>query len=204
MKLQAKKIRLPSKRTINLANVTERKFNFKLFLPGIIILVIAVAAFMKFGVIDRFVALSKAESAVASVQRQIDEGYDRIASFGDLVEKYAHYTYSDMTPEELNRVDRTQIINVMDRVLMSKLSIDQWTITDNTLVVFVMGQNLQEINSISQNLYSEPSVEYCEVKSAATDNRDRRREEQSDLVRAQITVYFVPVSSVSEGQVTEG
>ena len=64
MKLQAKKIRLPSKRTINLANVTERKFNFKLFLPGIIILVIAVAAFMKFGVIDRFVALSKAESAV--------------------------------------------------------------------------------------------------------------------------------------------
>ena len=58
MTLQTKKIRLPSKNMINLATAGEKKFNGKFFIPGIIIIAVISVAFAKFGVIDRYIALS--------------------------------------------------------------------------------------------------------------------------------------------------
>ena len=205
MNVQPKKIRLPSKKSINLAAVSDRKFSGKLFIPGIIIIAIAAVLFAKFGVIDRFVALSKAQSEVDSIQRQIDEVYERIAGVGYLVELYAHYTYSDMTPEELSLVDRNSIIKVMDRVLNASLEIDSWTIKENILEVNVVGDTLDEINVAAQNLLEEPSVEFCFVNHAATDDRNSMWDEKNDtdMVFAQIQVRFISVSETNTEEVNE-
>lgn len=192
--VQTKKIRLPSKKSINLAAVNDKKINWKIMIPAIILVAAVALAFAKFAVIDRFVAEAKAESEVSALQRKINDGYDQIADFGDLVDLYAHYTYSDMTEEELSRVDRSEIIAVMDRVLATDLVIDQWNIQGNKLQVFVYGKTLQEINLVSQKLYDEEGVEYLEVKTASTDINEVREEYKWDLVFAQITVSFFPAS----------
>lgn len=202
---QPKKVRLPSKRTINLASVNETNINLKIMIPAIIIVAAIAIGFAKFFVIDFYVKEAKAKKEVSDIQSQINDGYDRIAEFGDLVDLYAHYTYADMTEEELALVDRSQIISVMDRVLAAKLIIDQWTIRGNNLQVFVYGKTLQEINEISHSLYDDPSVEFCEVKTASTDINEMIRDERlKDLVYAQITVSFVPASDPLAKEVTEG
>jgi hypothetical protein len=207
MTVKTKNIRLPSKRSINLATASQKKVNYRALIPALAIVTVAVLVFTKFAVIDRIVTLTNAEKEVESIQQQIDAGYIQIAGFGDLVEKYAHYTYSDMTPEELSLVDRNAIIAVMDRVLFSRIEVEDWTIKGNTLSVNVAGKTLEEVNKVSQSLLEEPSVEYCTVKTAATDDRNSMWDESSDtemLVYSQIIVYFINVTEETGEGVTEG
>ena len=105
--------RLPVKRTINLATVGEKPVNPFIAVPAIVLIVVAAALFSKIAVIDRMVKVSQAQAEVSYLQSQIDAGYERIESFGELVEEYAHYTYSGMTEEELQRVDRDDVMEML-------------------------------------------------------------------------------------------
>ena len=188
--------RLPTKRTINLAVVGEKPLNMLVAIPSIIVIILAAALVSKFAVVDRLMAVSKAQAEVATLQTYLDAGYKAIESYGDLVDEYAHYTLSGMTEEELQTVDRTEIISMLQRVVLQKAEVGNWSITGNRLELPITGATLQQINMIVQELEAEELVDFCTVSTAATSDMDNRRQVISEnaVVTAQVIVYLNPAT----------
>lgn len=167
---------LPSKRSINLATVGEKKIKASSAVPAIIVILLIAAVIGKFTVYDRIAKVSKAQGEVASLQQQIDNANAKIAEFGDLADEYAHFTYSGMTAEELNTADRVAILDLIKNDVMPTLSVSSWTINGNQLDMTVTGDTLQRINEIANNLQNEEDmVNYTTVMTATTDNRNTNR-----------------------------
>jgi len=201
---------LPTKRSINLAGVGEKSINLKIAIPAIILIVAAAALLSKFAVVDRLIAQSEAEHEVAVLQSQVDAGYARIDSFGELVETYAHYTYSGMTREEVERTDRIAVIEMIQRDVLPSALVGAWSITGNQLTISIIGNTLQEINLIAQKLEQEELVDYCTVTTASTNSLysyngyyvgyysyyGYQLREGVDSVTAQVTIYLKSATEV--------
>ena len=163
------RVKLPAKRSINLAGAGEKPLNLKIAIPAIILILIAAFALGKFGVADRLMALSRAQGRVSTLQNELNANYRKLEEFSELEEKYAHYTYSGMTEEELSRVDRTEAVKLIERVVLPKARLSSWSIDKNQLTLTVSAKTLQEINVIALALEDEPIVDYCQATTAATD-----------------------------------
>ena len=180
-------VHVPNKRYINLAEVGVQKLNLKVAIPALIIIVALAVLISKFGVIDRFVKVSDAEREVADLQTRMDAAKSRIAGYGELKDLYAHYTYSDMTEEELNRADRVRVMELLKRVVMPKAAVSAWSVSGSQLKITLNAGTLEEINGITQSLIDESMVEYCTISTAVT---DKGSVESIKGVTANIIVYL--------------
>lgn len=184
---------LPVKRSINLVGANKKQIDPKLALPGIVIILIFAFLIGKFAVADRLVDMYREQMKASELQAQIDEGYRKIASFGELAEQYSHYTYSGMTEDELDRRDRVEVIDMIRRVVVPRTRLNAWTISDNILDLTVTGSSLQEINLMAERLSDEEIVDFCTVATASTnDNNYYYGPElgEDSSVTARITVYL--------------
>ncbi len=190
---KAGRMTLPTKRTVNLAESGKKKSNSALAIPAIIIIVVIAAVFSKFAVVDRLVQVREAEQEVADIQVQIDMGNARIDSFGELVDIYAHYTFKGMTAEELNRIGRGKVLELIRNVILPEAYIEGFSLKGNRMTVSVTDDTLQDINLIAQKLEEEAIVGFCTVTTAATNDRTltTRLIEEAGLVTAQLNIFLV-------------
>ena len=185
--------RLPKKPTINFALVGVKRFRWGVALPALALVLVAVVLFGKFMVFDRLAEVAAVEAEVAAVQARIDESKANIEKYGHLNDVYAHYTYSGMTEEELNRVDRMQVLDLLERVVFPRTPAEQWQLNGNRLTLTIEGLTLQEINLTAQALLEDDLVSYCEVNTATTDpdsSRFAMEHLDPDKVSASIVVYL--------------
>ena len=183
----------PVKRTINLAEIGEKPIDVKLAVPGIVLVILAALLFSKFAVADRLAAVSKAEQEAAVVREQLDAGYQKIEEFGEMTEEYAHLTYSGMTVEELERTDRIEVLNLVQRVVLPQAVVSSWSIQGNQVTLIVKGSTLQKVNMIVQQLEAEDMVDFCTVTTAATNETVTGNAEETsinEVVTAQVTIYL--------------
>ena len=187
-----KRRQMPTKRTINLATLGEKKMNYGILIPSIILILLAAAAFSKFLVIDRLKEVSDAQHAVDELQAKLDRGYAELADFDDLSELYAHYTYSGFTAEELNRTDRVDILNLIRNMILPYAEVTSWSVTGNQLTINMNGESLQQINLIVQQLEQQPLVDFCTVNTANTDDNTRgnQQAEEFSIVKARVLCYL--------------
>ncbi len=195
-KNKASRGKLPVKRSINLIGVGEKRIKVGVAIPAIILILIAAAALSKFGVVDRLIAVSEAEREVSRLRGELNDAYRTLEGYGELAEEYAHYTVTGMTNEELTRVDRGEVVELIQRVILPTTTSGTWTLTGNQLSLSITGKTLQEINLLVQSLNEEELVDFCTVKTAATDDwyYDGRYNDPLDedsTVTAQISVYLV-------------
>ncbi len=181
--------KLPAKRSINLVGVGEKPIQVSVALPAIILIILAAAAFSKFGVIDRMMALSRAQQEVSRLRTELTQAYATLEGFGELAEEYAHYTYSGMTNEELTRVDRVLVVDLVQRIITPEKFYGSWTVSGNQLSISITGSTLQDINLLVQALNEDDLVDFCTVRTAATTD-DYRDEDDDSLVTAQIVAYL--------------
>lgn len=183
---------MPVKRMINLAVVGEKKTHFGLAAPGIILILIAAVAFSKFLVIDRYNEVNAARSQVSELQTKLNKGYAELADFDDLAELYAHYTYSGFTSEELNRTDRTEVLNLIRNMILPYAEVNSWSVTGNQLTIEMVGDTLQQLNLIVQQLEQQDLVDFCTVYTANTDDNTRgnNNTEEFSFVKARVVAYL--------------
>lgn len=159
-------VNLPSKRTINLAGIGVKRIDPRLAIPGILIILCGAVLIGKYLVSDRLTEMSRAQAEAQQVQSELDALYDEMGSYGDLMDRYAHYTYSGMTSEELNRIERTKVVELIQRVIVPQAVIGSWSVRGNELTINITGKTLQEINLIVQSLEKEVIVDFCKVTTA--------------------------------------
>ena len=183
---------LPTKRSINLAATEEKSVNFKIGIPAIILIVAVAFAIGKFAVADRLVAVSKAEAQVSALQSELNAAYDKLNSFGELTDIYAHYTYSGMTRDELTRADRAEAIAMVRRLIMPRGWVSGWTLSGNTLTVNLTVNDLQTVNRAVQDIESADNVNFCTVNTASTTDRSG-----AEALNARITIYLNSAEEVA-------
>ena len=195
-----KRRQMPTKRSINLAVLSEKKTHFGLLIPGILLILVLAAAFSKFLVIDRLAEVDAARAEVNRLQMKIDQGYEELAGFDDLADLYAHYTYSGFTQEELNRSDRVEVLRLIRSVVLPRTEVSSWTLSGNTLTINLNGETLQDINLLVQQLEAEDIVDFCTVNTANTkDNARLVLTENLGPVKARVMAYLNAGTEVDNG-----
>ena len=195
-KAGGKRGKLPVKRSINLAMTDEKPVNLKVGIPAFILILVAAFAFGKFAVADRLLEVSRAEAEVAALRSELNAAYDRLNSFGELTEIYAHYTYSGMTQEEISRADRASAIALIRRVILPRGQVSNWTLSGNVLTLNFVCDDLRVVNRTVQDIESDPHVNFCTVNTAAT-NDNYNNIYTDGGVNARIMVYLNPAEEVT-------
>ena len=112
--------KMPTKRNINLAAVGDKSLNKKTAIAAIVLIGVGATIFSYYGVAGRFTRLYEAQSAVSSVQSQLDAAYEELSQYDMTEEEYAHYTFSDLTQEELSQVEREDVLRLLDETVIGK------------------------------------------------------------------------------------
>jgi hypothetical protein len=168
-KQSRKKQALPSKRTLNLIQ-KDRKIKH----PGRVALAVALFALVlfgviKFGVFDRMYSLYTANSEAAKAESELDAARKRTADYEEILEEYQRYTFDGFTEAEVARVDRSQIVALVDELLLTVGYSRSYTISDNTLTLVLHSVTLAETSALIQDLYSDPAVHAVAVTTAGSD-----------------------------------
>lgn len=158
--------RMPVKRSINLVLIDENKINPLKALPGIILIVALAVLFSKYMVADRLIEMSKAQgeaSRMASTLRTTTEALD---GFEGIEDTYAHMTYAGMTGEELGRVNRVSILQLVSTILPQGEYTRSWSVSGNILSVDITGRTLEYLNELSRRIEESPIVDTCAISTA--------------------------------------
>ena len=178
--------KLPSKTTINLALPDEREIKPQIAVPAIILICLLAAVFGKIAVADRLISASRAAGEASKMRADLEAAYEEISYYSSVEDRYAHYTYSGMTEEEMERVDRVEVMELVEKAMRAGYSLKSWTVSGNTMTLNMTGNSLKELNRLSQVLEQEPIVEQCVIKTA---DRSEKKDAYTD-VEAVYTIYL--------------
>lgn len=126
------------------------------------------AALSKFAVLDRYAEVAVVQNDIAQLQEQLERGYEQIDGFGTLNQRYAHYSYADMTMEEMSRVDRVEVVRLLRRTVLPSVEVKSWTLSGNVLTLSANAGRLQDFSDLIQKLMESDIVEYGAILDAAT------------------------------------
>ena len=185
--------RMPRKRFINLATVNIRRINWIIAIPSMVLIVLCAMLAAKFAVVDRITLVQKEQQELTALEQTMREQEKRLESYDVLRHRFAHYTSSGMTEEELARVDRGSVMDLIQRVVLPHTRVTEWSLRENELTLSVHADSLQLVNDLTQHLLFEPMVEYCTVSNAYT--VEQKTEEDAGGVEATITALVRTVTS---------
>ena len=192
--------RVPNKQSINLAMVGVKKTNWALVVLVLVLIFLALGAAGKFLILDRLAEVKAAEAEADDVLLQINMVNMKIRQYGEMNDIYAHYTYTGMTEEERTRVERTEVMNLLQRTVILRTDVSKWDLSGNLLTVTVTGDTLEDINVTAQKLRDDPFVNYCQVNTAKTNTVTKSAFEldTAERVAAVIVAYLNMPEEVAE------
>ena len=158
--------RLPSKTSINLVLVDEKKLNIGIAIPAVLLVIALAAAFGKFLVYDRLMEMTRAESEVVGLRSRYDALLAAGEEMTDVEDTYAHYTNAGMTADELGLVDRVKVLELVDSILPKKNSAKNWDVSGNILTIEVTESSLSQQNKLAAKIEESPIVDSCTIMTA--------------------------------------
>ncbi|MEA5142988.1 MAG: hypothetical protein VB023_05340 [Oscillibacter sp.] len=162
------KMKYPTKTTMNLAVRETNDNSPSRVVPVFAVLVLAVALFVKFGVMDRYAALNKAQASLAASESRLTEmnqlvtGYDRVAS------EYHRYSGDYLTDAQKQLVDRLNLLDLLQTRMAGVATLKSVSIVDNDMVVEISASSLKQVSDLRLALLQEAKVQSVTVYTATT------------------------------------
>ena len=181
----------PNKQYINILDGMKSDENRTLEILFFIVFLIALAAFTKFGVIDKISEASAAEAAYNDMQRQITELKEQNADYDKVKKDYSHYGLGYLDDTEILLVDREDVLDLLDKYVLKNADIKTLAVTDNTVTLTVEKTRLNAISSIVKELEADSDVAFVTVNVAGTD-RDVNTGSGNKQVTATMYIELVP------------
>ena len=192
--------KLPTKRSINLVLVTEKKINIPKAFLGVIIIIGLAAVFSKFLVVDRLAAMNRASSEAAIKQADLQRYYDLLATYEGVEDSYAHYTLDGMTRDELNLVDRSRVLSLVGKILKEEKVTTSWSVTGNVLTIELGGNSLDQLNKLAKRLEKSSIVESCTITTA--NKTERKGSDKKVWAKYIIYLQKPPAAEMAEAAET--
>ncbi len=159
----------PSKKTMNFARHVS-SFNLRKMAPALVILVLAVVLFAKFGIIDQLQKKTALYAELGDIQTQQEVLNQKLAGYDELAAQYGRYSYGWMSEEEVSLVDRMEVYSLIEAKIMTPATIVNFSINDNIVTLNISGLTLNEASAIVKNLEADEKVTSAYVYSAEAEN----------------------------------
>ena len=195
-KKPSKVLKLPTKTTINLAQRESRRKDVLTLTIGGALIVLLAGSVAKFGVIDQLDRLSQAESSYNPVHSQYLSTLQAVEDYPEVEERYRTYSRSWMNAGDQNglvRVDRLQVLDLVQRCMMPRGQVDSLSLRDSILVVSMSGMNLRQISDMVELIRAEPIVESAALNLASTE-----RDSKEALLDFTLTIALQPKEEAAE------
>ena len=184
-------MKLPTKTGINLAKRESRKKDMITLGVGIVLIAALSAAVAKFAVIDQLDRLSQAEGAYNAVHVQYVAMQQAVADYPNVEERYRTYSRSWMLSGDTNgltRVDRTDVLNLVEARLLPYGRINTLSLRNSDMVVSMSGMNLSQISAMFERLQTDSIVASASLNMASTEEKD----DPNALLDFTITITLQP------------
>lgn len=154
--------RAPVKTSMNLYLVGNQKTDMHTFVPVALALVIAVALFAKFGVIDQIARVSSAQAELADKQAQASQVEGSLQGYDAVAQEYKSYT-TTLNPSEVNAIN---VLNMVDTQVRSSADVTAVNLKDNILTLTLTGVSLDAVGTLTTALQNQSMVTNVGVSTA--------------------------------------
>ena len=137
-----------------------------------ILLVIAVAAFSKFGVVDRLHAVSTADAQAVQQELLVSQVQEKTADYEQVLEKYQ--SESLRKNASTGGADPMECLKLVETNLLDKSQVSSFTIASDTITVKLSGVTLNDISAIYQQLMKSDLVSGVQVYNAASSQKSEK------------------------------
>ena len=165
----AKKIKVPSKQTLNLLVKEKTLAHPTRLIPILLLIALGSYAFAKFAVIDRLNKVRHAEAELAVMYNQLEMIESTYADFDEVQSEYNRYTYENY---DRTLADRLEVLAMIERQLFPVGSVQNISISGRTVSLILTGPSLADASGIIASLLSDPLVEEVNIPSY-TENSDK-------------------------------
>lgn len=160
--------KMPSKTTMNLA-VKEKSANSKSTdIAILVVCIIGLLVFAKFGVWDMIQAKNAAQAEVDQAQQELDSNKSLLERYAALSEKYSHYYFAFLNDEELKVVNRVELMDMLGEELFTTAAMQKVDIKGNLVTITFNDVTLEEIGTLADNLSKNEMVVNVDVNTTAT------------------------------------
>ena len=184
----AKQTKYPSKTTINMAACGKTESAGKTLVIGMAVIAVLVLLMVKFCVFDQYARLSRAEADYNSVYQQNQELTEKVKDYDDIILEYRAYSMSfisDENDENFVGVDRKDVLDLIETVMMKRGQVVSIEIYDDTAKVSMKGMNLKEISAMIKSLKTSPVVSDAQLNIAQTDEN-----REASVLSFSVTIYL--------------
>ena len=177
----------PTKQTMNFVH-HESSLNLRKIAPLALILIVAAVLFTKFGIIDQLDKKVTANRDLSTKQEQLSILNAKLSGYDELAADYGRYSYGWMNENEVNTVDRMDILSLIQSKIMPKATVESYSINGNTLNLNLYGITLDQASALIESLEKIDLVESVSVKGASA----------QDGVEASIPMSIILTKEVPE------
>ncbi len=163
---------LPSKTTMNLVILEKGENSKTTDIVLVVLLVVVLAVFAKFGVLDQYNAKKAAEEEYAAAQQELEQNKVLLTRYEAVFEKFSHYFKAFLTNDELKLVDRIQLIDMLDEHLFNVAEMQSININGNTIGISFYDVTLEQVGQLAQDLSDNELVTNVDLQTAST-NKDK-------------------------------
>lgn len=179
----------PVKTDINLAIREKKQNKLSTNIPTFIILVIAIAIFSKFAVINRLEQASEAENSATVAQQQLETLKEYTNNYPKVLEEYNALLASKSS---INVVATPmERLGLVERYLISASQVNSFDVVDDVITAQISGVTLNQISAIYANLMSDPLIENVQVYTASTNDNN------NSLTTATMTIQLTVDDSLA-------
>ena len=161
----------PSKKTMNFIH-HESSFNPKRVLPLVLVIIVISMAFVKFGIMDPLDKKTAALKELSLKQEQLAAVNAKLAGYDDLAMEYGRYSYGWMNDAEVNMVNRMDVLQLIEKKVAPKASIEDFAVNNNILTMKIHGITLDEASKMVKSLEESDMVEIATVYNAVAESAD--------------------------------
>lgn len=162
----------PSKKTMNFSRHVS-SFDLRKMAPYLIVIVIVLALFAKFGFIDQLSKKSDAYAQLADIQSQQEMLDLKLKDYPELEKQYGRYSYGWMSEDEVSLVDRMEVYSLIESKIMDAAVIEDFAINSNVITMNIRGITLIQASAVVKDLESSPMVDSAYVYSAEAENAEQ-------------------------------
>lgn len=181
-----------ARKPLNLATAERKKKHYFAALCGTVLITAVAGLFGKSAVSDRLAEVELQKRIARELELQVLELEAYIENLEDFSDVYAHYTYQGLTEEELSYINRPEVLTLLEEVIFPKVWVSSFDLSENQLTLSVTGAALVDINLLVQQLEMHELVDFCNIKTAVTEET----EENGEQVSGQVTVYLADAIGV--------
>lgn len=186
--------KMPSKTSINLVVKKESALKTKKGITWTILGVLAVMLLAGLLIVRPVLGLISANAEVDRLNDELAQAEKQIKANSEIEKDYAHYTLEGLNDEELARVDRVDVMKLVDTVNKNGGKVTGFEVSENIMVIKEGGSTLADLNNIAQTLEQQSIVERCVINSA-----DKGKDNSASGVEASFIIYLTKGDTGEEG-----